>query len=183
VIVGSVGVALVFPEDVPDVSSEGTDGDLEGVYMGRTTVAMAAACTGRRLALTPNKLIGLVSGAAQVGDDIVIIAGGGMTYVLRPEDASLDWSGDGGNRFSFLGAAYVHGMMDGEAPRAQASARLVRIMKRYECGITLYVAPGDTPPSFGQLKCLGPVILWSLPKRESSSRCFIDAKVRCKGAF
>lgn len=125
---GKRGVGIVFPEDIPDGSSEGADGDLEGVYMRRTTIAMAAACTGRRLALTPDKLIGLVSGAAQVGDDIAIHAGGGMAYVLRPEDASLDWPGGGGNSFSFLGAAYVHGLMDGETPRAQASARLVRIM-------------------------------------------------------
>ena len=96
--------------------------------MRRTTIAMAAACTGRRLALTPDKLIGLVSGAARVGDALTILAGGGVAYALRPEDASLDWPGDGGNRFSFLGAAYVHGMMNGEAPRSHASARLVRIM-------------------------------------------------------
>lgn len=63
------------------------------------------ACEGRSLATTAGKLIGLVPRLAQVDDEIFVLAGGQVLYVLRPD----------GDCFQYIGESYVHGLMDGEA--------------------------------------------------------------------
>ena len=63
------------------------------------------ACNGRSLATTAAKLIGLVPRLAQVDDEIFVLAGGQVLYVLRPI----------GKCFQYIGESYIHGLMDGEA--------------------------------------------------------------------
>ncbi|EXF84170.1 hypothetical protein CFIO01_05673 [Colletotrichum fioriniae PJ7] len=59
----------------------------------------------RRLFVTNEGYIGLAKLSARVGDEVWVLAGGRVPYVMRPiED---------GNRFSLVGDAYVHGLMDG----------------------------------------------------------------------
>jgi hypothetical protein len=61
---------------------------------------------GRRFCVTSGERYGLVDAAAQVGDRICMFYGGRMPYIIRP-------TGDG--EYSFVGIAYLHGVMDGEA--------------------------------------------------------------------
>jgi hypothetical protein len=65
------------------------------------------ACNGRSLATTAGKLIGLVPRLAQVDDEIFVLAGGQVLYILRPV----------GECFQYIGESYIHGLMDGEALR------------------------------------------------------------------
>jgi hypothetical protein len=62
-------------------------------------------CKDRQLAITVDNLMGLVSVAARVGDEIYVLAGGQVLYVLRPQR----------DCFQFISECYVHGLMDGEA--------------------------------------------------------------------
>lgn len=126
---GQRGVGLIFPEDMA-MNEEGAKDGLDATYMQRRTITAGETSSGRRLALTSNNLVGLVSGAVQVGDELTILAGGDLAYVLRHNGKS---SSDPGrikeeDRYLFLGAAYVHGMVDGEAALSQSSARLFHIV-------------------------------------------------------
>jgi len=62
-------------------------------------------CARRLFAITVGDLMGLVPKSAQVGDEIFLLAGGQVLYILRPQ----------GDSFAFVGECYVHGLMDGEA--------------------------------------------------------------------
>jgi hypothetical protein len=98
------------------------------------------ASRGRRLAYTSAGLMALVPSLAKEGDEIFILKNGSVAYVLREtkkparadevvigEDPNngvrIMWRENGGilrfseiaYSFSFMGEAYVHGFMDGEA--------------------------------------------------------------------
>lgn len=62
---------------------------------------------GRSLATTAGKLIGLVPRLTQVDDEIFVLVGGQVLYVLRPV----------GECFQCIGESYIYGLMDGEALR------------------------------------------------------------------
>lgn len=66
----------------------------------------AMIAEGRALGVTQNARLCLVSSETRFSDNVAIIHGGKTTYILRPAE-------DGG--FEFLGEAYVHGLMNGEA--------------------------------------------------------------------
>lgn len=73
----------------------------------------------RRPFLSVKGYVGLVPDVAEVGDVVVLFAGAKFPYVLRHnEDAEVngDWNGTGnlGGTYSFIGEAYVHGIMSGE---------------------------------------------------------------------
>jgi hypothetical protein len=80
------------------------------------------ACNGRSLATTAGKLIGLVPRLTQVDDEIFVLVGGQVLYVLRPV----------GECFQCIGESYIHGLMDGEALRkledGTAEVDTIRIM-------------------------------------------------------
>lgn len=61
----------------------------------------------RRVAATKSGHLGLVPRTAQPGDQVWLFAGGRTPYILRPTDSP--------GQYSFVGEAYVHGIMDGEA--------------------------------------------------------------------
>jgi hypothetical protein len=64
------------------------------------------ATFGRRLFETSRGFIGLGPAAAQIDDEICLLLGGQVCYVLRTRK-------DG--HHEFIGECYVHGMMDGQA--------------------------------------------------------------------
>lgn len=66
----------------------------------------AALSEGRRLMTTKRGYIGLTVRGARQGDIIAIAFGSGLPLVLRP---NVD-----GNHYSYVGEAYVHGIMEGE---------------------------------------------------------------------
>ena len=63
------------------------------------------ATIGRSLVLTDNGYMCLAPGETQPGDQICVLLGGHVLYILRPT----------GENWSFVGECYVHGLMDGEA--------------------------------------------------------------------
>lgn len=64
--------------------------------------------TDQRLAVTRRGLLALVPLCARVGDVVTVLAGSSVPHILRPAN--------GGEELHFLlvGAAYVHGVMEGE---------------------------------------------------------------------
>jgi hypothetical protein len=60
---------------------------------------------GRAICFTDNGQICLTPGRVEAGDILVILQGGNGLYVLRPR----------GDHFLFVGDAYMHGVMEGEA--------------------------------------------------------------------
>lgn len=77
---------------------------------GSTLLSMLAA---RRFMRTTKGLIGFVPAESQPGDLVVVLAGGKVPYVLR-EQTSGGTKGSH-NVYSFVGDAYVTGLMNGEA--------------------------------------------------------------------
>jgi hypothetical protein len=59
-----------------------------------------------RAFFTEKGMMGQVPPTAQTGDVIAILFGGEVPFVLRPVD---------GDKFTFIGECYVHGLMYGEA--------------------------------------------------------------------
>jgi hypothetical protein len=69
-------------------------------------IDMKATTMGRKLFETSRGFMGLGPPGAQVGDQVCLLLGGQVLYVLRDR-------GDGHSEF--IGECYVHGMMDGQA--------------------------------------------------------------------
>lgn len=67
----------------------------------------------RRVASTANGHLGLVPRTAQAGDEIWLFGGGRTPYILRPTAEQ--------RQYIFVGEAYVHGIMDGEAAQGKSS--------------------------------------------------------------
>ncbi|KAK1822028.1 hypothetical protein LTR12_003552 [Friedmanniomyces endolithicus] len=67
--------------------------------------AMIEVAWGRRLSWTENGYLALLPEEAVEGDLIVILRGGRLPFVVRPQ----------AHGFRLIGPAYVHGIMDGEA--------------------------------------------------------------------
>jgi hypothetical protein len=71
---------------------------------------------GRKLFRTKrNGFLGTGPQSLEIGDLVCVLAGGTVPYLIRPvNDAE-------GSRFRFVGEAYVHGIMHGEAAQAQGA--------------------------------------------------------------
>lgn len=82
------------------------------LWIGRCRQVMR----GRKLFRTQhNQYLGAGSKSVEVGDVVCVLAGGSVPYVIRPVGGS---GGDGAdNKFRFVGEAYVHCAMHGEAVR------------------------------------------------------------------
>jgi hypothetical protein len=70
------------------------------------------ACLNRRFLLTERGYIGLGPLSTRKDDIVALLYGGKTPYVLRAER----------DYFAFLGECYVHGIMFGEAMRAEAGS-------------------------------------------------------------
>ncbi|KAM5342113.1 hypothetical protein ACJ41O_015144 [Fusarium nematophilum] len=60
---------------------------------------------------TREGMIGLANRGIQIGDDVCILSGGKMPFIVRKADGR----GSDAACYSYIGQAYVHGIMDGEA--------------------------------------------------------------------
>ncbi|KAF5235708.1 hypothetical protein FANTH_11587 [Fusarium anthophilum] len=65
-------------------------------------------CVWRRFFITEKGYIGTGPSCLEPGDFVCILFGGDTPYIVRPSSSSRD-------EYLFLGNAYVHGIMDGEA--------------------------------------------------------------------
>jgi hypothetical protein len=86
----------------PDFKPVGTDMLHVMPYIN----AVMTLSTARKVCVTPNGYLGRVVYGSVIGDKICMFFGASVPFVLRERD-------DGG--FMFVGEAYVHGLMDGEA--------------------------------------------------------------------
>ncbi|KAF2001693.1 hypothetical protein P154DRAFT_158008 [Amniculicola lignicola CBS 123094] len=71
-------------------------------------VHMKLATFARRFFWTKRGYMGLAPAAAEVGDEVCVLFGGQVLYVVRPFDET---------KHEFIGECYLHGWMDGEAVR------------------------------------------------------------------
>lgn len=120
--------AMVYGPNIPDAPKL-TDSAVEsgvGPFFGDevgNALFMAAhsdVSTGRRLAVTKNGVLSLLPENSRVGDAVSVIAGMQACALLREERMPLMSPNDKeGNvpeaKWRFVGEAYVHGYMDGEA--------------------------------------------------------------------
>lgn len=82
---------------------------LKAFWTGYASFWPYVACAnGRRLGTAANGWLCLLPGNTEAGDRIILARGGRVPLVIRP------LTGDDGC-FSFVGEAYIHGIMDGEA--------------------------------------------------------------------
>ena len=69
---------------------------------------MKLACIKRRLFRTSNGFLGLGSESLRVADEVVTATGSDVPLILRPVAGKP-------KTFQFVGAAYIHGIIHGEA--------------------------------------------------------------------
>ncbi|KAH7148511.1 heterokaryon incompatibility protein-domain-containing protein [Dactylonectria macrodidyma] len=89
-----------YPDQVP-----GEDLVLLTKAQWRTGRGIVARINRRRVAQTNNGLIGLAPAEAETTDEVWLIRGGGVLYVLRPV---------GEHRYLLIGESYFEGLMQGE---------------------------------------------------------------------
>jgi Heterokaryon incompatibility protein (HET) len=70
-------------------------------------LALQENLSGWRFFVTHRKYVGIGPSTTQVGDCVFILNGGGVPFLLRPEDESK-------GAYRFVGECYVHGLMNGE---------------------------------------------------------------------
>lgn len=71
-------------------------------------VALEAAVFGRAMFSTEQGSIGLCSPKVRIGDEVWVLYGSRVPFVLRPSEKTE-------NKYRFVGDCYLHGAMDGEA--------------------------------------------------------------------
>lgn len=82
--------------------------------IGSINTRFRAISAGRCFVSTARGYLGWGPDACQIGDPVVLIPGGKVPYVLRAHVAA-DSSQGGKRMFTFLGDAYIEGLMNGEA--------------------------------------------------------------------
>lgn len=94
-----------------------------GMVGSRKHSQLKTLTSGRRFAVTQNGYIGLIPSYADVGDEIWVLVGGQVLYVLRDKGRwdTRSW----GRIHEFLGESYLHGFMDGEAGQLNRSVERV----------------------------------------------------------
>ncbi|KAF5573203.1 het-6OR heterokaryon incompatibility (het-6OR allele) [Fusarium pseudocircinatum] len=104
-------LAQLSPDDMETLLShmdilKGVSSDVEDDSMAfwRDIVS----CRGRKFFVTEKGYIGNGLSCVEPGDSVCILFGGDTPYIVRPNSPSS-------NEYLFLGNAYVHGIMDGEA--------------------------------------------------------------------
>ena len=72
-------------------------------------------CTDRCFFMSSSGYIGLVPSTSIIGDRVCVLAGGRTPYVLCPSHKKTGEDVSNSHEYTFVGDAYVHGLMDGEA--------------------------------------------------------------------
>ncbi len=115
-----------YREKSQNEKAQSTSSDVKSVYGGldidavrrltRVHQSMLCAIHDRHLFVTTKGYIGVGHQEVYAGDLVCILFGGKTPFVLRHERTYLKEEGGAPfTPFSFFGAAYVHGIMDGEA--------------------------------------------------------------------
>ena len=93
--------------------SQSTDPDRVSLLMKNVLYRLSRA----RLIMTTNGWLGMVPRDTQIGDEIYVLAGGRMPFVLRPSQETFSPPGSSNaQRFchTLVGECYIDGSMDGE---------------------------------------------------------------------
>ena len=69
----------------------------------------------RRFFISSSGYMGSVPSDTVAGDRVCVLLGGSTPYVLRPYQIKTEENGSRSFEYTFVGDAYVHGLMDGEA--------------------------------------------------------------------
>ena len=72
-------------------------------------------CTDRCFFMSSSGYIGLVPSTTMIGDRVCVLTGGRTPYILRPSHKKTVEDVSDSPEYTFVGDAYVHGLMDGEA--------------------------------------------------------------------
>lgn len=75
---------------------------------------------GRKLFVTEEGYVGFGPSQIEEGDTAAILGGGKCPYILRRSNGSKEASNDS---YRLLGGSYIHGMMNGEAVKAERDLR------------------------------------------------------------
>ena len=93
-----------------------------GVYQEAADAAIraiGAACNGRAFFVTGNKHMGLAPGISRPGDEVCILFGCPVPFIIRPLEVRKSWTDSGETmeqkHYVLVGECYVYGLMDGEA--------------------------------------------------------------------
>ncbi|OHF02893.1 hypothetical protein CORC01_01651 [Colletotrichum orchidophilum] len=81
---------------------------------------MAPIIMNRRLFITDEGYVGLGKLSSRVGDQVWVLAGGKVPYVMRPKED--------GKTFLLVGDAYVHGVMDGSWSASSEAVEDVQVV-------------------------------------------------------
>jgi hypothetical protein len=90
---------------------------LDGVYREDVQQSLRRMCLRRAFFITDNGYLGLGPGTTKVGDDVWILAGGRVPFILRSKEPNIDLElNEYTNAYqcTFVGDAYVHNIMDGQ---------------------------------------------------------------------
>ena len=80
--------------------------------------AIGASCSGRAFFVTGNKYMGLAPSISRPGDEICIIFGCPVPFIIRPLEVRKPWMDTGEmeqKHYVLIGECYAYGLMDGEA--------------------------------------------------------------------
>ncbi|KAJ5056212.1 hypothetical protein J3E74DRAFT_294561 [Bipolaris maydis] len=98
--------ALLLAAVVADISSDNPylmpgSANPVGLYKNQALVA----CRDRRIAVTEQGYLGLVPACSQIGDELYLLGGATVPFVLRQKNT---------RKFLLVGDSYIDGVMEGE---------------------------------------------------------------------
>ena len=116
-ILGTLANDAIAFEEKEDENNDDANGPSEG------RMAFWATCTNRRFFITEDKHIGIGPIDAQAGDEIHILSGARVPFVLRRLDLDHTSVPDDYDHnvppYTMIGETYVHGLMRGEALKTE----------------------------------------------------------------
>ncbi|KAF7452155.1 Heterokaryon incompatibility protein [Pyrenophora tritici-repentis] len=83
--------------------------------------AFKAVSTGRYFVTTSRGHIGWGPRGSEIGDSVVVMPGGKVSYILRKMDNPDPSNKTTTQHYTFIGDAYIQGIMDGEFTRERGS--------------------------------------------------------------
>lgn len=101
-----MGRASVSPSVFKDMLSSADIEEAERLYVKPFTDTCITHCHGRSFIITSKGYIGLAPLKTEIGDEVIVLEGGNVPFVLRVLV---------GGGYQLIGEAYVNGIMEGEA--------------------------------------------------------------------
>ncbi|KAF3484424.1 uncharacterized protein GIQ15_03748 [Arthroderma uncinatum] len=109
----SINSLLDLEEILASKNEDPSVGLLSLLRQGGTLVRTLQSTVGkRRLFVTKERFLGLGPAGMEEEDDIWVLPGAGAAFVLRK---MVSGAAEGHPKYKFIGEAYIHGVMDGEA--------------------------------------------------------------------